>query len=40
MIVGEEINSIGTAERRTSTVVAWIKWIMELTTVFDQDTFK
>jgi len=31
----DEINSTGTAERRTSTVVAWVKWIIELTTVFD-----
>ena len=34
-----EINSIGTAERRTSTVVAWVKWIMELTTVFERNPF-
>lgn len=35
----DEINSTGTAERRTSTVVAWVKWIIELTTVFERNTF-
>lgn len=35
----DEINSIGTAERRTSTVVAWVKWIMELTTIFERNPF-
>jgi hypothetical protein len=30
----DEINSTGTAERRTSTVIAWVKWIIELITVF------
>lgn len=31
----EEINSMVTAERRTSTVISWIKWIIELTSVPD-----
>lgn len=30
-----EINKIGTARRRTSTVTAWIKWILDITTYFD-----
>ena len=33
----EEINSTGTAERRTSTVISWVKWILGLTTVFDKN---
>ena len=35
----DEINSIGTAERRTSTVISWVKWILELTTVFERNPF-
>lgn len=35
----EEINSIETAERRTSTVVAWVKWILKLTTIFEGNSF-
>lgn len=31
----DEINSIGTAERRTSTVVSWVKWIIKLATIFE-----
>lgn len=30
-----EINKISTARRRTSTVTAWIKWILDITTYFD-----
>ena len=30
-----EINKISTAKRRTSTVTAWIKWILDVTTYFD-----
>ena len=30
-----EINMPSTAKRRTSTVTAWIKWILEITTYFD-----
>ncbi len=30
-----EINKISTAKRRTSTVTAWIKWILDITTYFD-----
>ena len=35
----DELNSIGTAERRTSTVIAWVKWIIELTTTFESNPF-
>ena len=35
----DEINSMETAERRTSTVIAWVKWIIELTTVFEEKSF-
>ena len=31
----DEINKISTAKRRTSTVTAWIKWILGITTYFD-----
>lgn len=30
-----EINSMVTAGRRTSTVTSWIKWVIELTSIFD-----
>lgn len=36
----DEINSIGTANRRTSTVIAWIKWIIELTSTFEENPFE
>ena len=35
-----EINSRETAIRRTSTVIAWIKWIIELTTTIEQKPFE
>lgn len=35
----EEIHSIETAKRRTSTVIAWVRWIMDLTTVFERNSF-
>lgn len=31
----DEINMISTAKRRTSTVTAWIKWILNITSTFD-----
>ncbi len=34
-----EINSIGTAERRTSTVVSWIRWILELTSIIHDEKY-
>lgn len=34
----DEINS-STAERRTSSVIAWVKWIIELTTIFERNPF-
>lgn len=35
-----EINSRETAMRRTSTVIAWIKWIIELTNTVEQNPFE
>lgn len=35
----KEIN-LKTAERRTSTVIAWVKWILELTTTFPKNSFE
>ena len=35
-----EINSRETAIRRTSTVIAWIKWIIELSTIIEHNPYE
>ena len=38
--ISPNINKIGTAERRTQSVSAWIRWIVDLTTSYEVDPFE